>query len=94
MSEIKLHPRYPHSRQEDITDAYMRGVVDGIEFTEVEIKKLRNLVAQLLCCPTHQDDCAKCEHVKVTPKSVTGNWDKYECFLADIAQELGIEVPE
>lgn len=91
MSDIKLYPRYPHSRQEDITDAYTQGVVCGIEFAEVEIKKLRNLVAQLLRCPTHLDDCAKCEHVKVTPKSVTGNWDKYECSLADIAQELGIE---
>lgn len=93
MSEIKLHPRYPNSRTEDIVYAHMHGFAAGYEFAEDEIKKLRNLVAQLLCCPTHQDDCAKCEHVKVTPKSVTGNWDKYECSLADIAQELGIELP-
>ena len=31
MSEIKLTRRYPDSRPEDITDAYMRGVEAGIE---------------------------------------------------------------
>ena len=31
MSEIKLTRRYPDSRPEDITDAYMRGVAAGME---------------------------------------------------------------
>lgn len=29
MTEIKLEKRYPHSREEDITDAFMRGYVKG-----------------------------------------------------------------
>lgn len=29
MVEIKLTKRYPHSREEDITDAFMRGYVKG-----------------------------------------------------------------
>lgn len=31
MSEIKLTRRYPDSKPEDITDAYMRGVAAGME---------------------------------------------------------------
>ena len=29
MTEITLKKRYPHSREEDITDAFMRGYVKG-----------------------------------------------------------------
>lgn len=31
MTEIKLEKRYPHSRTEDITDAFMRGYQQGCE---------------------------------------------------------------
>ncbi len=31
MNEIKLEKRYPHSRTEDITDAFMRGYQQGCE---------------------------------------------------------------
>ena len=31
MTEIKLTKRYPHSRTEDITDAYMRGWNDALD---------------------------------------------------------------
>lgn len=31
MPEIELHRRYPNSRPEDITDAYMRGLNAGME---------------------------------------------------------------
>lgn len=31
MTEIKLTKRYPHSRTEDITDAFMRGYQQGCE---------------------------------------------------------------
>lgn len=34
MSEIKLTRRYPDSRPEDITDAYMRGVAAGMEMAD------------------------------------------------------------
>lgn len=34
MPEIKLHRRYPDSRPEDITDAYMRGMKVGIEIAD------------------------------------------------------------
>ena len=34
MSEIKLTRRYPDSKPEDITDAYMRGVAAGMEMAD------------------------------------------------------------
>lgn len=34
MSEIKLTRRYPDSRPEDITDAYMRGMAAGMEIAD------------------------------------------------------------
>lgn len=34
MSEIKLNMRYPESRLEDVTDAYMRGTAAGIEIAD------------------------------------------------------------
>ena len=47
MSEIKLHPRYPNSRTEDIVDAHMRGFAAGYEFAEDEIKDLREMCRDL-----------------------------------------------
>lgn len=34
MSEMKLTRRYPDSRPEDITDAYMRGTAAGMEIAD------------------------------------------------------------
>lgn len=47
MSEIKLHPRYPNSRTEDIVDAHMRGFAAGHEFAEDEIKDLQEMCRDL-----------------------------------------------
>ena len=41
MSEIKLNRRYPDSRLEDVTDAYMRGVEFGRAMRADENAKLR-----------------------------------------------------
>lgn len=41
MSEIKLNMRYPESRPEDITDAYMRGFEVGLAMRADENAKLR-----------------------------------------------------
>ena len=49
MREIKLELRYPESRQEDITDAYMRGVEFGMASNNLkeENATLRELVQDL-----------------------------------------------
>ena len=41
MSEIKLNMRYPESRLEDVTDAYMRGFEVGLAMRTDENAKLR-----------------------------------------------------
>lgn len=41
MSEIKLNRRYPESRLEDVTDAYMRGFEVGLATRTDENAKLR-----------------------------------------------------
>ena len=66
--------------------------LEGIHEHAERIASLEELVIDLLCCPTHIDDCRECEHAIFTPKSVTGNWDDYECGLAERAKELGVEV--
>ena len=39
--EIKLKLRYPDSRQEDVTDAFMRGYTGAIEISNRAIEKLQ-----------------------------------------------------
>ena len=36
MTEINLKKRYPHSRDEDITDAFMRGYQEGYKAKECD----------------------------------------------------------
>ena len=63
MSEIKLNMRYPESRLEDITDAYMRGFKCGIAMRADENAKLRELCFDLWAsCPVHDEDCQTCKH--------------------------------
>jgi len=38
--EVKLNLRYPESRQEDITDAFMRGYTNAVEIGNKAIEKL------------------------------------------------------
>ena len=52
--EVKLNLRYPESRQEDITDAFMRGYTNAVEIgnraivkLESENERLRELCADL-----------------------------------------------
>lgn len=40
MSEIKLHRRYPDSKPEDITDAYMRGLEAGMEIANSQHERV------------------------------------------------------
>ncbi len=39
--EVKLNLRYPESRQEDITDAFMRGYTGAVEIGNKAIEKLK-----------------------------------------------------
>ena len=52
--EVKLNLRYPESRQEDITDAFMRGYTNAVEIgnraivkLESENERLRELVRDM-----------------------------------------------
>ena len=40
MPEIKLHRRYPDSKPEDITDAYMRGLNAGLEIANSQHERV------------------------------------------------------
>jgi hypothetical protein len=78
MSEIKLELRYPESRPEDITDAFMRGYTAAVEASMKLIKerkdmnaKLRELVTEMFesvkyCCSEcwlgYGPNPAKCEN--------------------------------
>lgn len=57
--------------------------------SETRCNELMDLVRDLMHCPVDLYHCETCEHAEVTPKSVTGNWDRYECKLKARAQELG-----
>ena len=61
MSEIKLNMRYPESRLEDITDAYMRGFEVGRAMRADENEKLRELVrimhGELVSCENNGYVC-------------------------------------
>ncbi len=50
--QIKLDLRYPESRQEDITDAYMRGYMGAVEIGNRAIGKLeseRDILREIIC---------------------------------------------
>ena len=40
MPDIELHERYPESRREDITDAFMRGYDEGRRVTDAKLRAL------------------------------------------------------
>ena len=52
MTEIKLTKRYPNSRTEDITDAYMRGWNDALDAVQN---------GKFHIADTPQTDCEACE---------------------------------
>lgn len=47
MREINLTMRYPKSRLEDVTDAFMRGFEVGMAMKKSENEKLRELLSEL-----------------------------------------------
>lgn len=69
MNEIILKKRYPHSRSEDITDAFMRGYVKGKEQT---MKECGN-------CKHHYHEDIDDGWVCVNPRSrFCADWTEYE----------------
>lgn len=52
MPDMELHRRYPHSRTEDITDAYMRGYEAGYTYAKREsldeMQQLRECLRAIL----------------------------------------------
>ena len=87
MSEIKLHPRYPNSRTEDIVDAHMHGFAAGYEFAEDEIKKLQELAKYAILCSEGDVRCEACPyHDKTAEPHII-------CTMRKAAIELGVELP-
>lgn len=85
--EIKLNMRYPESRQEDITDAFMRGYTGAVEIGNKAIEKLEaeNEKLRELC-----EDMLSCIEIRAAfhrPPTT----EMYEGF-ADRMRELGVEV--
>ena len=92
--EVKLQLRYPESRQEDITDAYMRGYKSAVQVTDKliarlteENEKLRNVAGVMPYCMQAERDCDLCKvnggAGKVTePAGCDG--------LLDLLRELGV----
>ena len=87
MSEIKLHPRYPNSRTEDIVDAHMHGFAAGYEFAEDEIKKLQELAKYAILCSEGDALCEGCPYHTTEDGHIV-------CTIRKTAIELGIEVPK
>ena len=95
MSEIQLKRRYPDSRPEDISDAYMRGFEYGfgmdqkaVDDLQAENDKLRELVRDLYMalwtCNQHT-----CKHGNDGCYTEDGN-SGGRCTLHDRMYELGV----
>lgn len=81
MSEIKLNMRYPESRLEDVTDAYMRGFEVGLAMRTDENAKLRELLRDMAVVICVYDQCVT---VDDCPPALP--------MFADKMRELGVEV--
>ena len=69
MREIILQKRYPHSREEDITDAFMRGYVKG---------KADRPQGKWRKHDKERDYCSRCKHIFKT-RTITkqDDWTNY-----------------
>ena len=85
MNEIKLNMRYPESRLEDVTDAYMRGFEVGLAMRAYENAKLRELLRDTIPyvdCHIGSDECVHLHECH------GGNG----CVFERLAHELGVDV--
>lgn len=93
--EVKLQLRYPESRQEDITDAYMRGYKSVMRVTGKLIARLNKENAKLreLLRDYHRyehEDCYSCRYINECRADESGR-----CIapmrLGERYRELGVE---
>lgn len=92
MSEIKLNRRYPDSKTEDITDAYMRGFEVGRAMRTDENEKLRELVQDMYACI--EALCSMVENSPGCSMCPTNQDEEKPCAAADVycrMRELGVE---
>lgn len=99
---IGLHERYPLSRREDITDAFMRGFECGHEITVNENVKLRELVHDLYSLYVNAlNDCERMDEANIweysddVEKDLVQSktvFDDLRHRFDDVMRELGIEV--
>ena len=78
MTEIKLTKRYPNSRTEDITDAYMRGWNDALDAVQNGKFHIAKQTEPKSCDNCEYEDlgssegaCDTCEDVKGEPTNWT-----------------------
>ena len=90
--EVKLKLRYPDSRQEDITDAFMRGYTGAVEIGNKAIEKLESENARLRELVSwmydRMDESCAVQH-PYAPAPI--RYDQLMQALAR-ARELGVEV--
>ena len=74
MREIILKKRYPHSREEDITDAFMRGYEKGkTDRPNVDRDQIDSAPSIDICF------CKECKHRK--PSGYVGSIKTYKCDI-------------
>lgn len=90
MSEIKLTRRYPDSRPEDITDAYMRGMAAGMEIADSQTVRRIDPAARAASLGEEIVRCRDCKHA--TPD--TSGRKRYEGYLwcDELTEGIGFSV--
>lgn len=91
MTEIELHDRYPHSRHEDISDAFTRGAIYGIEYMSEENERLRKALRTLAYCVHPDKDCDKCAMNGADMHVTIPDW-LFCDSLVELLEDTGIEV--
>lgn len=99
--EVKLQLRYPESRQEDITDAYMRGYKSVIQVTDKLITRLNEENAKLrelaggigyLLFSLDVDYCVACPRDTINHPCPVHTLKVGECLYKTDLRELGVEL--
>ena len=82
MTEIKLTKRYPNSREEDITDAFMRGYLAGRSSADRPTGECRTCGRNADNGGVHEDERTKCpiqEHYALLLDGYCHLYEPYNC---------------
>lgn len=90
MTQIELQRRYPDSRPEDITDAYMRGVEAGRAIAGKEVERLRGLMRRFTAAVDAVEHECLDPSAKETAKVAKPNNGKFARNMRRAARERGM----